>query len=691
MKHDDGDFTDPASRVPWARPPAPGGAANARAAMRTAGSVARGRPRAGFLGSLIGLAIVLGILAVVHGAAFGDWNQAPEVPFRHGLGHISIGRILVPVVDVLLLWLFFAYRRAGEDGAAAVSKRGARVALLAALLVFGALEATGALRSTVIKVFGKVPGGSTRLQSFERARLDSQEQAPRYMGEAQPAPFYEGIWRRHGLLYPNDVRRIEVRRAGDGFRVRVWIECDPGKAPCDAGEVPARVAAAAGGRIASLTAELPNADGRVWFMLFPARAPMAQMAISTQVYFEVRPEWKVSSSPGAAMVREKPGRSAADFAGEFDRAAAGAAREFTRLAVRQTGPRELSVRAWMMCAPRNECDLGEKPALVELDPAGRVVNARAKFSREQTTLEVALEPPADGTFEAEIVFTRFGTVRGSITRRGGSTSQSVDTERARVKLVRRAEGAALAPPRSAVPALVTPPSSAQAAASPAVSSCSDARMPHDAARLGCALELSRILLAAPGQLEARNAAGLTPLAEAVRGGHHAAAEMLLKVAADANAAVRFAPGAAPRVGGQALAERAELSEGSTPLMLARDAAMVALLLRYGAETGAKNKYGWSPIFYFTRNGSTDMLEALLAGGANINVTADVDPSHAGTTALMWAAYMNRLPQLTVLLRHGARTDLRDRAGKTALDYARGFGHKEAIALLERHNRPSAAR
>ena len=43
--------------------------------------------------------------------------------------------------------------------------------------------------------------------------------------------------------------------------------------------------------------------------------------------------------------------------------------------------------------------------------------------------------------------------------------------------------------------------------------------------------------------------------------------------------------------------------------------------------------------------------------------------------------MNRPAQWQALLKHKPRLDIRDRAGKTALDYARGFGHQEAVRLL----------
>lgn len=182
-------------------------------------------------------------------------------------------------------------------------------------------------------------------------------------------------------------------------------------------------------------------------------------------------------------------------------------------------------------------------------------------------------------------------------------------------------------------------------------------------------------------LERRSRLGQTPLALAVLQNKHGAAEALLSQGADVNAPIRFRQGEVPVADGLQRAQRPELAAGSTPLIMARDAAMVALLLRAGAAKNVKNTYGWSAVFYYTHHGSVEMLDTLLAAGADINATADVDPSHRGTTALMWAAYMNRTAHLQTLLKYQPKRDMRDAAGKTALDYAKGFGHAEAVRLL----------
>ena len=53
----------------------------------------------------------------------------------------------------------------------------------------------------------------------------------------------------------------------------------------------------------------------------------------------------------------------------------------------------------------------------------------------------------------------------------------------------------------------------------------------------------------------------------------------------------------------------------------------------------------------------------------------------GLTALHFAAYNGYLAIATRLLEGGADLTLRDKNGKTALDFAREYGHSEVVALL----------
>ena len=52
------------------------------------------------------------------------------------------------------------------------------------------------------------------------------------------------------------------------------------------------------------------------------------------------------------------------------------------------------------------------------------------------------------------------------------------------------------------------------------------------------------------------------------------------------------------------------------------------------------------------------------------------------TALHWAAYAGASESAQLLLAHGANPKLKDKEGKTPLDYARESGNSELVTLLE---------
>lgn len=234
-----------------------------------------------------------------------------------------------------------------------------------------------------------------------------------------------------------------------------------------------------------------------------------------------------------------------------------------------------------------------------------------------------------------------------------------------------------AKPRPAAPSPAVPPSQARAA----VVDCAVANSLHEAAEGGCEGLLVALLARRDVAPDARDAQGRSALAAAVLAGRHESARLLLRGGANVNAPILWPRGQAPRVGGAEIAARPELADGSTPLIVARDAAMVRLLLAHRADLKPKNRYGWSAAFHYTHHGSPEMLDLLLSAGARVDDTADVDPSHAGSTPLMWAAFMGRTDMLRVILAHRPDLGIRDRAGKTALDYARQRGHPEAARTL----------
>ena len=62
----------------------------------------------------------------------------------------------------------------------------------------------------------------------------------------------------------------------------------------------------------------------------------------------------------------------------------------------------------------------------------------------------------------------------------------------------------------------------------------------------------------------------------------------------------------------------------------------------------------------------NMVQLLVEKGADVNLTAD-----DGSTALMLASAFEKLDVVNFLLAHGANASMKDKAGKTALDFAAG--------------------
>jgi len=89
-----------------------------------------------------------------------------------------------------------------------------------------------------------------------------------------------------------------------------------------------------------------------------------------------------------------------------------------------------------------------------------------------------------------------------------------------------------------------------------------------------------------------------------------------------------------------------------------------LLFLYGAKANDTLENGYSPLMAASSFGSIKVLECLLKYGANVNQTRQVD----GITALMLAAFNGNLQKVKVLLSYKAKKNIKDKNGKTALNY-----------------------
>lgn len=617
------------------------------------------------------VAFLLAALGLTGWAFFaGDAGSGTLTAAELGVRAIERGAILA--VDAVLFGLLLLAWRWSPSMRQRRVPAGVAYGMLLVLGTVLMLIASGQPRDWAVARYVPEQPVITREQGFDLAKAGYEKSFPGFAGEVQPAEYFEGGWRRQGRLYRNDLRRLVISRNGNELQVRIWYECEPGSAPCDAGEAAARVARGKDGLIASLAVEIMIPDGRIWMRMAKGRQPDDAAVIVTQVYLRDRPEWQVSSGGPVALWRERPAVPVGDFLGDWSRSFPGEIGDLTRLSLREATPGRHVMRVWARCEEKRECDLGEAPMAIETEGGG-VRAVRSRFSTTGRELVVSLEPPQQGrsfavSENSEITYeTQVRSRREVVMEKGRSTATR------RIALHRGHPAEPFAAVVAAGPLGVAPAAEGR----PSESGCNGVDDLHLAVMRDCIGRLSAL----KSSLEQRNRLGQTPLALAVLQNKPDMVKALLAQGADINAPIRFGDGEWPVSSGLQRAQRPELAAGSTPLIMARDAAMASLLLRAGADRNVKNGYGWSAVFYYTHHGSVEMLDALLAAGADINATADVDPSHRGTTALMWAAYMNRTAHLQILLKFQAKRDIRDAAGKTALDYAKGFGHAEAVRLL----------
>jgi ankyrin repeat protein len=100
----------------------------------------------------------------------------------------------------------------------------------------------------------------------------------------------------------------------------------------------------------------------------------------------------------------------------------------------------------------------------------------------------------------------------------------------------------------------------------------------------------------------------------------------------------------------------------TPLFMASkngNAAMIALLLKSGADPNSTDEHGTTALMTAAASGNAAAVETLIEHGADVNAR---EGAH-GQTALMFAAALNRAGAITVLLNHRADSGIATKAVK----------------------------
>jgi uncharacterized protein len=123
--------------------------------------------------------------------------------------------------------------------------------------------------------------------------------------------------------------------------------------------------------------------------------------------------------------------------------------------------------------------------------------------------------------------------------------------------------------------------------------------------------------------------------------------------------------------------------GETPLMLAVLRGQAAMARALVAAKAAVNHPGWTPLHYAaasTHEGAPAMITLLLEHYAYIDAE-----SPNGTTPLMMAARYGLPASVAQLLEAGADATVANAQGLSALDFAQAGDKPDAIALLKRDN------
>lgn len=113
------------------------------------------------------------------------------------------------------------------------------------------------------------------------------------------------------------------------------------------------------------------------------------------------------------------------------------------------------------------------------------------------------------------------------------------------------------------------------------------------------------------------------------------------------------------------------------ITLGRDATVCAMLRERPELARSRSPAGWTALHYAGRYGGGEVIEALLAAGANVNEAHPIER----ITPLFWAF---PLSNAELLLARGAGVHHRGKHGFTVLHAAAAAGDTAWVALLLRH-------
>lgn len=132
------------------------------------------------------------------------------------------------------------------------------------------------------------------------------------------------------------------------------------------------------------------------------------------------------------------------------------------------------------------------------------------------------------------------------------------------------------------------------------------------------------------------------------------------------------------------------SDGWSPLYNAYDdSTITALLLEHGADVNQRNRFGRTALMgsicrvLWSEKIETVVMQ-LLQAGADVNCIDDEGKSllHHYAATYHWVRdYQKALAMIPLFIKHGAKIDVKDHAGKTPFDYAQEAGSFEIMEML----------